>query len=64
MAFNKFTNKVMGTVGGAIDKLPVIQDSTGLEYDTPYGTILFTKREVEYYNKVFDMLDFDEDEEV
>lgn len=54
----------MGTVGGAIDKLPVIQDSTGLEYDTPYGTILFTKREVEYYNKVFDMLDFDEDEEV
>lgn len=54
------TDKVTNT----LDKLPVIADTVGLEYDTPHGVLLFTKRECDYYGKLFDMLDWDEDEEV
>lgn len=54
------TDKVTGT----LDKLPVIADTVGLEYDTPHGVLLFTKRECDYYTKIFDLLDWDEDEEV
>lgn len=60
----KFGGKMIDGLNNTVDKLPIIQNSTGLEYDTPYGVLLFTKKEVDYYSKLFELLDFDDDDEV
>lgn len=52
-----FENKI----AQSLDKIPIIADSIGLEYDTGDGKVFFTKKEVDFFDHLFYILDTDED---